>query len=218
MGGGTGNFIQCYLEEYLHLKSAGKPQDIPKIMMVDFVHEALLKARGKHRKIAQTDTLLTSSLGYIEANLELLNNSFTLPFKANSVSKILASLFISYLKNPHVTLKEFFRILKPGGMVVMSSLKPDTDMSKPIHSLIDKIRDADHLPYFQEKKKEELLMAVQSYINSAAYLTDLEEQKLFKFYSDQGLKELLEDSGFRNYQLYETFGNPAQGVIAIGYK
>jgi ubiquinone/menaquinone biosynthesis C-methylase UbiE len=215
MGGGTGNFIQAFLETCI---TSNKPQHWPVVMMVDFVHEALLKARNKHEKIFMSHSIVTPGFNYIEANLDLTNDSVKLPFKNNSVSKLLSSVCISYIKNPVLTLKEFFRILKPGGTIVVSSLKPDTDMSKPIHALIDKIKIGEDLPYFQDKNKEELLTAVQFYINSAAYLTDLEEEKLFKFYSETELKELLVDSGFSNIQMYETFGNPTQGIIAVGHK
>lgn len=218
MGGGTGNFLQTYLEKSIKAKKQNSWQHSPGLIMVDFVHEALLKARDKHDEMCLSRSIMTSGFGYIEANLDLLNDSLKLPFKDNSVTKILASLFISYIKNPELTLKEFFRILKPGGMIVVSSLKPDTDMSKPVHTLIEKIRSVRELPYFQHKNREELLTALQGYINSAAYLTDLEEEKLFKFYNTQQLTQLLVNSGFTNTKIYETFGNPAQGLIAIGHK
>lgn len=218
MGGGTGNFIQCYLEKTPIRKESTDPPIGPKIIMVDFVREALVKAREKHNEIIRRSGRSCSGFGYITADLDTINTPMGLPFKDHTIDKVLASLFISYVKDPRIILKEGFRILKTDGMIVVSSVKPDTDMSKPIHALIEKIKTTDKLPYFKDKNKEELLTAVQHYINSAAYLTDLEEEKLFKFFNAEELSQLLLGSGFRNIQLHETFGNPAQGVIAIGYK
>jgi ubiquinone/menaquinone biosynthesis C-methylase UbiE len=218
MGGGTGNFIQTYLENQAQFSNAKRESGFPRMVMVDLVREALLTASRKHNRICSMELLGGPKLGYVEANLDVCDGSLALPFKSNSADKILASLFVSYIRNPRLTLNEFFRILKPGGRIVISSLKPDTDMSKPIHELIEKIKTAEHLPYFQDKKRDELIMAVQSYINSAAYLTDLEEERLFKFYSAKELSELLVDCRFKNIQVHETFGQPAQGLIAVGYK
>jgi len=217
MGGGTGNFMQCYLESEKPKKTFGSERG-PKIYTADFVKEALLRAREKHKRIIGADVFRRSGFGYVTADLNVVNPVLKLPFKDNSLDKILASLFISYVKNAQGTLEEFFRILKPDGMVVVSSLKPDTDMSKPIQSLIDKIKAADELPYFEGKTREELLTAVQYYINTAAYLTDLEEEKMFKFYNTEELTQLLIESGFRNIRSYDSFGSPAQAVIAIGFK
>lgn len=216
IGAGTGNFIQYYLEN-LKRQNLNNRYDHPKIFMVDFIYEALLKARDKHRKYISLNAE-ESKFRYLQANLECIEKTLSLPFRANAADKILASLFLSYLKNPEVTLTESFRVLKPGGMLILSSLKPDTDMSKPIDGLLNKIKSTNDLLYFQDQTREELLKAVQLYINSAAYLTDLEEMKLFKFYNSQELKSLLINSGFKKIQFHESFGNPTQGLIAVAFK
>jgi ubiquinone/menaquinone biosynthesis C-methylase UbiE/esterase/lipase len=218
LGGGTGNFVQTFFESQAPEYNAKSGGSIPCVVMVDFVREALSAARKKHKNFCSTDLDCKANLGYVEANLDLNDGSVALPFKGNSVDKILASLFVSYVKNPRLTLNECFRVLKPGGRIVISSLKPDIDMSKPIHELIQKIRTAEELPYFQDKDRTQIMRAVQIYINSAAYLLDLEEEQVFRFYNANELKELLMGSRFKDIQLHETFGQPAQGVIAVGYK
>lgn len=216
LGCGTGNFVCSYLKKSKEERT-NDLQGNPKTIMVDFVYEALIRAKEKHKKI-ENDKAKILSLNYIETNLELIDNYLKLPFKNNIADKILASLVLSYLRYPKVTLKEIFRILKPGGRAVLSSLKPDTDMSKPTYNLINKIKSSNNLLYYENRAKESLLEAVQLYINSAAYLTDLEEMKLFKFYNAQELRTLLEDCNFRDVELYESFGTPAQGIIAVAYK
>jgi ubiquinone/menaquinone biosynthesis C-methylase UbiE/dienelactone hydrolase len=218
LGGGTGNFIQTYIESQAPVDNGKSGNRIPCVIMVDFVREALSAARTKHKTIGSADLTCKPNLGYVEANLDLNEGSMALPFKGNSVDKILASLFVSYIKKPGLTLNECFRVLKPGGKIVVSSLKPDIDMSKPIQELIQKIKTAEELRYFQDKDRAQIMRAVQIYINSAAYLLDLEEEKVFRFYNADELKELLACSRFKNIQLHETFGQPAQGVIAVGYK
>lgn len=215
LGGGTGNFAQYLMSK---TENSGIAKRLPYIFMIDLVHQALLKAREKHRLSCATNHIQNFHSGYIEANLEFKDEVSRLPIRDNSTNKVLASLFISYIQNPRLTLKECLRVLKPGGRIIVSSMKPDTDMSKPVYALREKIQTSDYLPYFQNKKRDDLLKSVQVYINSAASLTDLEEEKHFKFFNKNELIELMTSSGFHNIQLYETFGDPPQAIIAIGFK
>ncbi len=212
LGGGTGNFGLRYLE-----RSAGQaPASIegPRIIVIDFVRRALDSARRKHRQ--NRDKSSAGTISYTEANLDLENDCFGIPLTTASASKVLASLFLSYVSQPQLLLRECARILRPGGLLVVSTLLPDTDMSLPVHRLAEKIKGGGALPYFSELDRETLLAALQSYINSAARLTDLEERKLFRFFSESELRMLIEEAGFSVIDCYPTFGDPPQGVIVVG--
>jgi hypothetical protein len=89
-------------------------------------------------------------------------------------------------------------------------------MSLPIHRLVEKIEAGEPLPYFAELDRKALLIALQTYINSASRLTDLEERKLFRFFSEPELRTLVEEAGFEVVDLFPTFGDPPQGVIIVG--
>lgn len=212
LGGGTGNFGLRYLE---HSGERGQSSiEGPRIVLVDFVRRALDAARNKH--LRKTSIASGATFSYVEANLDLGGDNDRIPLKTGSVSRVLASLFLSYVHEPELVLRECARLLRPGGLLVASTLLPDTDMSLPIHRLVKKIKAGSFLPYFSELDRETILIALQSYINSAARLTDLEEQRLFRFFSESELKTLVEESGFLVVDLYPAFGDPPQGVIIVG--
>jgi ubiquinone/menaquinone biosynthesis C-methylase UbiE len=62
-----------------------------------------------------------------------------LPIKPGRFDKILMSLVLSYVFNPVETLVELRRIIAPGGRLVLSSMRPDTDASGLFTRLVEKI-------------------------------------------------------------------------------
>jgi ubiquinone/menaquinone biosynthesis C-methylase UbiE len=210
LGGGTGNFGLRYLDHVA--ESPAESAEGPRIIAIDFVRGALQTARVKHRQRWKPGM---ASWSYLEANLDLAGSSFGIPLKTASVSKVLASLFLSYVQRPEEVLRECSRILRPGGLLIASTLLPDTDMSLPVHRLVEKIKGGGPIPYFAEMDRDALLIALQSYINSAAYLTDLEERKLFRFFNASDLEAFVTASGFSVVELHPTFGSPPQGVIVV---
>ncbi|MCK7489892.1 MAG: class I SAM-dependent methyltransferase [Anaerotruncus sp.] len=49
------------------------------------------------------------------------------------------SLVLSYIYDPVETLREARRIIMPGGLLILSSMRPDTDASGPFTRLLEKI-------------------------------------------------------------------------------
>ena len=68
-----------------------------------------------------------------------LEDTFHLPVKPGCYNKVLMSLVLSYIFNPAETLREVRRIIEPGGLLVLSSMRPDTDASGPFTRLLEKI-------------------------------------------------------------------------------
>ncbi|MCA9477511.1 MAG: methyltransferase domain-containing protein, partial [Nitrospira sp.] len=46
-----------------------------------------------------------------------------------SFDRILSNLVLGYIKKPEAALQELYRVLAPGGRMVISNLKPDGDFS-----------------------------------------------------------------------------------------
>jgi len=146
--------------------------------------------------------------GNKEANLHL-------PFKPGYFNKILLSLVLSYLFNPVETLREIRRIIHPDGLLVLSSMRPDTDASGPFTRVLDKIEamPAEALP--PEWPKARLLDSLRSFLNDAQALTELEEAGAFDFFDPEKLDELLEEAGWDVLRTIQTFGAPPQGYIVV---
>jgi SAM-dependent methyltransferase len=143
-----------------------------------------------------------------------LNLSY--PFASNSCTKLVASLLLSYLYNPHYAVAEFFRILKPGGTAIISSMKPDSDVSMIFTRYTESLRrtggDSSNNPFPQK------LTGAMDMLNEAAGLFELEQEGYFKFFTAEELIAICENSGFQSIQVYRSLGSPPQALIVVARK
>jgi ubiquinone/menaquinone biosynthesis C-methylase UbiE/CheY-like chemotaxis protein len=144
-----------------------------------------------------------------------LEGAFHLPVKAGWYNKILMSLVLSYIFNPAETLREARRVIMPGGLLVLSSMRPDTDASGPFTRLLEKIEamPEDELP--PERPKALLIESLRSFLNDAQELVDLEEAGTFDFFDPDKLETLLDDTGWEIIRIIPSYGNPPQGYVFV---
>ncbi len=138
-----------------------------------------------------------------------------LPFADGSFSKVLMSLVLSYVFNPVETLREVRRILAPGGRLVLSSMRPDTDASGLFTRLLDKIETLPEESFPAPWPKARLLDSMRSFLNDAQALVDLEEAGTFDFFDPDKLAGLLEAADFERVRTVPSFGNPPQGYVIV---
>jgi ubiquinone/menaquinone biosynthesis C-methylase UbiE/CheY-like chemotaxis protein len=142
-----------------------------------------------------------------------LTGRMHLPVRPGHYNKILMSLVLSYIFNPVETLIELKRILAPGGIIVLSSLRPDADASGLFTRLAQKVEDMrpKDLPEGWEKKT--VLASIRSFMNDAQALVELGEAGTFDFFDPEQLSAYLEEAGLTLLETIETFGDPPQGYI-----
>jgi ubiquinone/menaquinone biosynthesis C-methylase UbiE len=169
-------------------------------------------ARARSGAGLTTDDLRFSKLRFRNAGLHM-----KLPFPDRTFDRVLTSLLISYLLNPDECLKEFYRIIKPGGRLVVSTMKPDADMSLIFTRYVSQVQN-DRLEDVEITDKDDNLRGARSMLNEAATLFELEEDGYFKFFSQDELARLLEQAGFTNIQIVPSLGDPPQAHIAVGIK
>ncbi|MFO7884921.1 MAG: methyltransferase domain-containing protein [Desulfobacteraceae bacterium] len=175
-----------------------------------YVHQDMI--RDEDYINIRTSDLIFNRLDFRNNGLELNSN-----FRADYFDKIAASLFISYLYNPDDMIYEFYRMLKPGGRLLVSSMKPDSDISLIFTDYVHKVQKFD-LEDTEIKDQEMNLTAARAMLNEAASLFDLEEDGYFRFYSDKELVSMLENAGFKNITVASSLGTPEQAVIVTGEK
>ncbi|OGD17673.1 MAG: hypothetical protein A2V76_03535 [Candidatus Aminicenantes bacterium RBG_16_63_14] len=144
-----------------------------------------------------------------------LEGNYHLPVKPGWYNKILMSLVLSYIYNPAETLKEARRIVMPGGLLILSSMRPDTDASGPFTRLLEKIEamPAEALP--PERSKPLLIESLRAFLNDAQELVDLEEAGTFDFFDPEKLEALLEETGWEIIRIIPSYGNPPQGYVYV---
>ncbi|MFO7867626.1 MAG: PilZ domain-containing protein [Candidatus Aminicenantes bacterium] len=141
-----------------------------------------------------------------------------LPFKVGYYNKIVMSLVLSYIFNPLETLMETHRILSPGGLLILSSVRPDADASGLFTRLVKKVENMDDDSFPEKWDKQLVLNSIRSFLNDAQALVELEEAGTFDFFDLGTLYGLLEQAGFGKIHTIETFGNPPQGYICVAAK
>jgi len=80
-----------------------------------------------------------------------------------------ASLFVSYLFNPRYLIRECFQALAPGGRMLVSSMKPDSDLSVIFVNYVEALQRAEW-DLLHAKDREEHLSGARAMLNEAASL------------------------------------------------
>jgi ubiquinone/menaquinone biosynthesis C-methylase UbiE len=131
--------------------------------------------------------------------------------------KIAASLFISYVYNPDLILLDFYRMLRPGGFLLVSSMKPDSDISTLFTDYIHTVQSSNPKSA-DDGARDDNLAAARAMLNEAAALFTLEEDGYFRFYAEEELAAMFGAAGFTDIKTYRSLGDPAQAVIVTGKK
>lgn len=199
LGSGTGAFPYYFLQS--------KPAENGVVIIeVDFVRGALCRARsrlsGDHK------------VRFLEADLDIGTSHLNLPFASASVDCVLASLLLSYVGDPKAVLSEIRRILRPGGRLVVSSLRRDADMSKLFVDGVAELRERWETEFVGWAGGRAFEEATRAYLNEASRLLDLEEQGRFKFWDALEIQSLLRSQGYLKVEVGSSFGLPPQATVA----
>ena len=135
-----------------------------------------------------------------------------------SVDAVTSSFVLSYLTHPEDTLAEAWRVLRPGGTLVVSSMVTDSDSSRMYLDLVSKLEqlpEAD-LPAGTTdpaKTRVDLANAARQFVEHAAQLFRLEEEGQFRFYTPEALTSLVARRGFIDISVERAFGTPPQAIV-----
>ncbi len=125
-----------------------------------------------------------------------------LVFADGCFDKICCSLVLSYLNRPECLLSELHRVLRPGGRLVVSSMKPFCDLSEIY-------RD-----YMDQQLTEGELESGRNLLRAAGKIRMKEEQGLYTFYSGEEISSLLVAAGFKHCAAHLSLGGQAAVVVA----
>ena len=186
-----------------------------RVLELDFVCEALRRSRTRYAGASTAGLTIEA----VACDLARGGRRGRIPLADQSQDKALASLLISYLEDPGSFLREVRRILKPGGRLVLSTMRPDADTSRIYEEGSLELRSGRvGLDLPRASGGAPLEESLQSFLNDAARLLDLEEQSVFRFFDQKELEELLVASGFEVLGCLRAFGVPPQALVAWARK
>ncbi len=203
LGSGTGSFALGLAAD------PSRPAGL-RITAFDYVEAALRRSR---ERAAALPGGAGFGLECAEANLDLLAPGQHFPVADQCFDRVLASLLLSYLEFPKRVLGEIFRILRPGGRLVVSSLCCDADISRIYVEAYAELQAGEAGLELPELEQRELGGMARSFLNDAAKILELEDTGAFHFWEPGELSELLEECGFVNARASRSLGAPPQAVV-----
>jgi ubiquinone/menaquinone biosynthesis C-methylase UbiE len=141
-----------------------------------------------------------------------------LPFADASFDVVVLSLVLSYLEHPADAVAEIWRVLKPGGRLVMSTMRRDADSSKNFLDLVDLFERQSLEEVGSEERRQELIAAARRFLDRASDLFRMEEEGLYTFWDPEEFARLVRLGGFKDVTTEESFGSPPQAVIVRCHK
>jgi len=173
---------------------------------LDFVSDAV--AEG-YRRISDLQGEFRKKIGLASRRSGLLDTRLILsdleegvPFPDNFFDQVCCSLVISYLEHPGKVLRELCRVLNPSGKIIISSLKPDYDLSEIYRNFVSVADSEDQI-----EKARKLL-------SNAATIRLKGLNGFYQFYAEKELKQLAREAGLSRIKVFRSFGNQANLIVA----
>jgi ubiquinone/menaquinone biosynthesis C-methylase UbiE len=202
IGSGTGSLLS---------ELSGRDVRGVRVHELDYIKEALLRARSRSECAAHGAAIAPR---YVACDLGGANG-LCFPYRDGVFDSVLASLFISYVDEPQLVLREIRRVLKPRGRLVMSGLRRDADVSKLFTEAIAEMQRGEGASRLKESGNLDLSRLSRQFLNDATRLMDLEEEGFFEFRDSSEMERLLRDAGFTVTRTWRSFGDPPQAVAVV---
>ncbi|RMH37559.1 MAG: methyltransferase domain-containing protein [Nitrospirae bacterium] len=172
---------------------------------LDFVASALSRARKR------IDLLRANTSDHATRNdrADAFRPSFlradlrsSLAFSNHTFDAVVANLVLGYLADQQHFIRECLRVLKPGGTLIVTNLKPHSDLSRI------------YCNFVQRTRKPEDIEEARHLLSNAGKIREAEGDGVFQFPDKEELRRLLQSaSPGAPVQVFTTFAN--QAYVAV---
>lgn len=190
--------------------------DCPKNLVVDeidYVPEAFDRAR--QRLLGRDSRKM--SIRFVECDIED-DGELASVLSPGRYDAVLLSLVLSYVREPLSLLKRVAGAMRPGAKLVVSSLRPDADVSRIYLQSVDELRAGRARTILGVEAERTLSESVRTFLNDMARVLDFEEQGIFRFVDLGELTELVASAGFSQIETSRSFGDPPQAIVLSARK
>jgi len=169
---------------------------------IDVIHEALGRAQFQMtRAYNSLQTAWPARFSPVQMSWSQVDLQHSLPFADNQFDRIVSNLVLGYLADPQEVLGELFRVLAPGGRMVISNLKPNGDFSGIYQNLVSHAGQMD-----QKLEARELL-------NNYGKIRQAEKEGQFRFFDKTEWMKILDSLNGVYFGVYPTFANQAYLIV-----
>jgi SAM-dependent methyltransferase len=169
---------------------------------IDVIPEALGRAQS-HMTTAYHSLQEACSARFspVQMSWSQVDLQHSLPFADNQFDRIVSNLVLGYVANPQEVLRELFRVLAPGGRMVISNLKPNGDFSGIYQNLVSHAGQMD-----QKAEARELL-------NNYGKIRQAEKEGKFRFFDQTEWVNIVDSLNGVYTGVYPTFANQAYLIV-----
>jgi ubiquinone/menaquinone biosynthesis C-methylase UbiE len=185
-------------QEYRALKGDHKVSLI-RYTGLDFVTAGLAEAKRSLEEEQQAAAGRLLDASFVRGDLNA-----PLPFANEQFDRVVCNLVVGHLENPSFTISEFLRVLSPGGKLILTNLKPDSDMSQIYRNFQRQTENPDDV-----EEARDLL-------NNSADIRQAATEGVFRFWDRQEFAMLLLSAGAEDVRIFKTFAE--QAYIAVSHK
>ena len=168
---------------------------------VDFVETALRQAKAHlthvFKQANRGNSQHTNPSTILNPSFSRLDLNKPLPFKNGSFDRIISNLVIGYLRDPAASIRELLRVLAPGGKLVITNLKPCSDLTQIYRNFVD------------QSTTETAIQEARELLNNSSHIRQGESEGAFQFYTQEEFQQLLKLCGADEPRVFPTFGNQA---------
>ena len=169
---------------------------------IDIVKAALGRAQFQmtqaYRSVQQSQP---NQFPQVQMSWSQVDLQHSLPFGDNQFDRIVSNLVLGYVVDPQAVLRELFRVLAPGGRMVISNLKPNGDFSGIYHNLVSHAGQRN-----QKTEARELL-------NNYGKIRQAEKEGQFRFFDHTEWRTTLDTLDCVHAGVYPTFANQAYLIV-----
>ena len=172
---------------------------------IDFVRSAITDAKLRIRQLLEDyrekRSTMNGSYRLLESTFVLGDLDAGIPFPSEFFDQICCNLVLSYLQAPKFALKEFWRVLRPGGKMVVTSLKPGADLSEVYRNFVSVAQSQREL---EDGRK---------LLSNAGMIKIKEIRGLYHFYTEKDLRDAVREAGFFRPRTLRSFGEQANVIV-----
>jgi len=170
---------------------------------IDFVPTALQHARKNYQTSYLTHTSQDEESNQQDTDgtssaFHCVDLNKPLPFQDETFDNVVSNLVLGYLESPANTIRELIRVLTPGGSLVLTNLKPNSDLSRIFTNFV------------QETSSSEEIEEARQLLNNSGKIREAEGEGLFHFPDAEELEQLIRaTSEGSETKVFSTFANQA---------
>ncbi|HBP90210.1 MAG TPA: alpha/beta hydrolase [Nitrospirales bacterium] len=203
-GCGNGNAGLYFLNRLSNRISGGVPflKEAVQYVGIDVVPDALKRAnQAMDSATTEGENTTTLPTPFLTKSWAQVDVGQPLPFSDNCFDRIISNLVIGYVHDPGAALRELYRVLAPGGRMVISNLKPNGDFSGIYQSLVSNAV----LPQQREEARDLL--------NNYGKIRQAEKEGQFCFFDRRQWQSIVATLGSINGGIFSTFAGQAYLIV-----